>query len=327
MSDSTLWGDVTATATSSTTTTSKSSGSDLDKDAFLNLLVTQLQYQDPLNPMDDKEFIAQMAQFSALEQMQNMNTNLTKSQAYGMIGRTINALSYNEATNTYTQVYGVVDYVTMKGSSPYLVVGEEEVAYSDVSEVFETSDQSDISRNLVVSQAMDLIGKHIQAITLDEKYNATGFVEGKVDYVKFVDDVPMLVVDGKEVYTYEVLLVSDKNMLIDKPISVSIYDSDAKDYVEIEGIIKGVKIDGDDAYLLLECEDGTREVNISKINQVTEALALVDKKIETSSVSGTVDYVIIRSGVPYLVVGESEVSYPNYLKASNSKAESSKEDS
>ncbi len=49
---------------------------DLGKDAFLNLLITQLKNQDPLNPMEDREFIAQMAQFSSLEQMQEMNKNL-----------------------------------------------------------------------------------------------------------------------------------------------------------------------------------------------------------------------------------------------------------
>ncbi|SFH50234.1 flagellar basal-body rod modification protein FlgD [Tindallia magadiensis] len=48
----------------------------LDKDAFLKLLTTQLSNQDPLNPMEDREFIAQMAQFSSLEQMQNMNESM-----------------------------------------------------------------------------------------------------------------------------------------------------------------------------------------------------------------------------------------------------------
>ncbi len=48
----------------------------LDKEAFLKLLVTQLANQNPLNPIEDKEFIAQLAQFSTLEQMQNLNENV-----------------------------------------------------------------------------------------------------------------------------------------------------------------------------------------------------------------------------------------------------------
>lgn len=53
----------------------------LGKDAFLQLMITQLRYQDPLDPMDNKDSIAQMAQFSALEQMQNLNTNMQLSQS------------------------------------------------------------------------------------------------------------------------------------------------------------------------------------------------------------------------------------------------------
>ena len=52
--------------------TTEADNSKLGKDAFLKILITQLQNQDPTAPMDDKEFIAQMAQFSSLEQMQNM---------------------------------------------------------------------------------------------------------------------------------------------------------------------------------------------------------------------------------------------------------------
>lgn len=75
----------------------------LDKDAFLQLLVTQMQYQDPLDPQDNSEYVAQLAQFSALEQMtnvyksveevsklvSNIDTSVLVGQLSGMIGKDI----------------------------------------------------------------------------------------------------------------------------------------------------------------------------------------------------------------------------------------------
>jgi flagellar basal-body rod modification protein FlgD len=73
----------------------------MGKDDFLNLLITQLQNQDPLNPTDSTEFTAQLAQFSSLEQLSNVNENLMElknfqasinnSQAVSLIGKTITA--------------------------------------------------------------------------------------------------------------------------------------------------------------------------------------------------------------------------------------------
>ena len=68
---------------------------DLDKDAFLQLLITQLANQDPTNPVEDREFIAQLAQFSSLEQMVNMTKQMEKmastnqTLAVSYIGRVV----------------------------------------------------------------------------------------------------------------------------------------------------------------------------------------------------------------------------------------------
>ena len=64
----------------------KEYNSNLDKDAFLNLLVTQLRYQNPLEPMKDTEFISQMAQFTSLEQAKNTNKITKINAAYNMVG-------------------------------------------------------------------------------------------------------------------------------------------------------------------------------------------------------------------------------------------------
>lgn len=61
------------------TTSATAANSALGKDAFLQLLVTQMQYQDPLDPQDNSEYLAQLAQFSALEQMTNVATALEKT--------------------------------------------------------------------------------------------------------------------------------------------------------------------------------------------------------------------------------------------------------
>jgi len=77
--------------------TNNTGSSNLGKDEFLKILMTQLQNQDPLNPMEDKEFIAQMAQFSTLEQTTNMA---------GMLEKFINLQTQGESIIKYSEMIG-----------------------------------------------------------------------------------------------------------------------------------------------------------------------------------------------------------------------------
>jgi flagellar basal-body rod modification protein FlgD len=110
--------------TSSTTTTKTSTkGTDaLGKDAFLQLLVTQMKYQDPLNPNTDTEYVSQLATFSQLEQMQNLSQTSANSQAFGLVGANVIVKSTDKSGGV-TYKDGTVDYVTMSGGKAQLSIG------------------------------------------------------------------------------------------------------------------------------------------------------------------------------------------------------------
>jgi flagellar basal-body rod modification protein FlgD len=109
----------------------------MDKDDYLKLLIAQLQNQDPTNPMQDREFIAQMAQFSSLEQMTNMASGfqtmagmLQSGQAAGMLGRDVEIIVSGNV------VEGTVEEVT-RGDYPQVLVNGSYYSIDDVSKVRE----------------------------------------------------------------------------------------------------------------------------------------------------------------------------------------------
>ncbi|MDD4601091.1 hypothetical protein SDC9_08889 [bioreactor metagenome] len=121
---------VNQTSAATTKQTTSSSNPGMGKDDFLKLLVTQLQYQDPMNPMEDKEFIAQMAQFSSLEQMQNLNSSMMTVQASGMIGTKVTWTADNG-----DELSGIVSAVKITDGKPSLLVGDVSVALDKVTKV------------------------------------------------------------------------------------------------------------------------------------------------------------------------------------------------
>ena len=115
----------------------------LGKDQFLKLLITQLKHQDPISPVEDKEFIAQLAQFSSLEQMQNLNTNLSDmmlaqqkltslGQAMQMIGKEVELFT-KEGENLFGRVTGV----QFKNGWPEIIVGGKLYDFTEVAAIRE----------------------------------------------------------------------------------------------------------------------------------------------------------------------------------------------
>jgi flagellar basal-body rod modification protein FlgD len=116
--------------------TPKNAGADLGKDDFLKLLTTQLTHQDPMNPVEDKDFIASMAQFSALEQtanvakaMESLSFSSQVSQGVSLIGRNV------KYEVDGVQGSGTVSSVSVKNGKISILVGETTITPDAIQEV------------------------------------------------------------------------------------------------------------------------------------------------------------------------------------------------
>ena len=89
-----------SSAASSSPATSSSSTASLGENDFMTLLVAQLKNQDPLNPQDSSAFVAELAQFSSLQQQTNVNQNIQQSAAYNMIGLNVTDNTGNKGVVT-----------------------------------------------------------------------------------------------------------------------------------------------------------------------------------------------------------------------------------
>jgi len=137
-------------------------GGMMGKDDFLKLLSVQLRFQDPLNPQNDSDFAAQLAQFSSLEQMQNMNSTLermTNYQAYSLVGKFVVAEAIVDGV--FGEVPGVVDSIFTSGGTTFAQIGEFIVPISSIKEVFDTSNI--LTAEMLMQTSTNLIGRTVIA--------------------------------------------------------------------------------------------------------------------------------------------------------------------
>ncbi|SHN54912.1 flagellar hook assembly protein FlgD [Desulfovibrio litoralis] len=204
----------------------QSKGANLDKDAFLSLLVAQLQNQDPLNPAEDKEFISQLAQFSSLEQLTNLNKGMDGMLETTQQGQLYSAVNYIGKTvsapgNTLTLKEG-------KSSSIYYALGEG-VAKGSIN-IF------DVDGNLVYTEVLksktagnydySWEGKDTNGNTLPDGYYSVAIgledadgkavmaqtaIDGKVSGIeKFQGKSYLILEDGRQVALADVNFITDQ---------------------------------------------------------------------------------------------------------------------
>jgi len=126
---------VSNTANSVAQAVGASSGNLVSEQAFLQLLVTQLKNQDPTNPADPTQFVSQLASFSSLEQMTQLNTNMTQvldNSVTGLIGKTVTVTDPTQSSGfTSGTVSGIVYYA----NGPAVNINGQNYALSDIQNV------------------------------------------------------------------------------------------------------------------------------------------------------------------------------------------------
>lgn len=162
-------------------------GQEMDKNAFLRILTAELTNQDPMNAKDSTAYISQLAQFSSLEQMANLNSTMTFNSASNLVGRVVALNQYDENNKQYG---GTVTDVNKEGDNVTVTVNvakykgdtlvgyeEKQFSYKDVSSIIDIPDDKSqmltylsntigyLNSNMNFMAASSLINKHVDVTT------------------------------------------------------------------------------------------------------------------------------------------------------------------
>lgn len=201
---------------------------ELGKQDFLQLLVTKLTHQDPMSPAEDTDFVAQLAQFSSLEQLENMNTSLTQNlqwnyllsqtisntMATSLIGRSVRA----DSSGIYLETSGSADIAIELNRA----VSELKVEIIDRDgQVVRTMNENGFAAgdHVVHWNGLDQSGNEMAAglytvrvTAVDSNgndYSPEPFVEGEVTGVSYKDGIALLTINGQNVPLAAVLEVKE----------------------------------------------------------------------------------------------------------------------
>lgn len=176
---------------------------ELGQDQFMQLLVQQMANQDPLSPTSDTDFIAQLAQFSMLNQMTSMSDSTVQSQMYSLVGKYVYV--YGDSSQQ-SLTAGLVDGVVKEGGVNYLVIGDQKYKLSDVVGVANVSETKP-SANQNAINSTGLLGKNVTA-TIKNEDGTTTEISGTVVKLSTKDGVAYATISNAETGDKEVAVSS-----------------------------------------------------------------------------------------------------------------------
>jgi len=179
---------------------STSGTSSLDKDSFLQLLVTQMKYQDPLNPSTDTQFVAQLATFSQLEQMQNLNQTYSNSQAFGLVGMNV-IVKTSDSSGNVSYKSGTVDYVVMANGTAKLSIDKNLYTLDQLEQVIDST--------YLIKQGLPYLTKEVKE-TFDKAEPKDITFEVNLGKGETVATYVAIILDGKAVDSSKVKLKDNK---------------------------------------------------------------------------------------------------------------------
>jgi hypothetical protein len=160
-----------------------------------------------------------------------------------------------------------------------------------------------------VADARDisLIGRYVQAVTFDERGNASGFVEGKVEFVRFVEGQAVLMVNNQEIFSHEIMSVSDGPMVIGRNIRAQFFVQGEVMMQNVEGVIQGIGVNNNRAYVVLRTADGVENLPVDSINHLVEGLQFVGRNVThpLHDFNGRVSGVILRNRAVYMYINNN----------------------
>ncbi|MEN8906887.1 MAG: flagellar hook capping FlgD N-terminal domain-containing protein [Clostridiales bacterium] len=220
---------------------------ELGKDQFITLLITQLQHQDPLNPVDDKEFVSQMAQFTSLEQMQNLNASFSANKAFSLLGKYVKATI--EENDTERKVEGYAENVIIENNTAYVIVDDNKVSMESITDVSNsnTVNTSDISKY------SNLIDKNVRGRVSGENTDKYVNVSGNVRSIEKNLDGEYAIIDGAQLQIVDVVTTLDvtnqeylNNYLqqnVGNEIELEVKDGLTGSKIPVKGILQDFAVD------------------------------------------------------------------------------------